>query len=66
MKVADIIKPISHHNLSEHEAEVLIEAVKKVRELQRRRFDETLSRATRIVESWPAWKRNCLGVLRPK
>ncbi len=64
MRAVDIVDQIDHNDLNECETEILVKAVARIRELRRKKFDRNMSRAARIVASWPQWKRDCLGVLR--
>ena len=53
-----IVRPINSNPLKESEAEILREAVKKIQDQQRKKFDESMKRASEIVASWPKWKRD--------
>ena len=63
-----IIEDIKHfavNGLSDFEAKVLQDTIDKIKKKRHARFDKTLSRASKIVASWPKWKRDAaLGSLR--
>ena len=63
-----IIEDIEHfavNGLNDFEAKVLQDAINKINKKRRAEFDKTLSRASKIVASWPKWKRDAaLGSLR--
>ena len=67
VKAIDIVKKIDHNGLTESEAKILIKAVERSSKLRRKQFEKNMTRAAKIVASWPEWKRNaCLGALRPR
>lgn len=65
-KAAGIVRPIDHLTLDEEEIRILTAAVKKIRDKGRKEFEESLNRASKIVASWPKWKRELAeSCLRP-
>ena len=63
-----IIKDIKHiavNGLDDSEAKILQDAINKIEKKRLVGFEKTLSRASKIVASWPKWKRDAaLGSLR--
>lgn len=61
-----IVHSISHNTLDKEDADILRKAVKKIKDKQEKHFLESLENASRIVASWPKWKRELgLQILRP-
>ncbi len=61
-----IVRPINHNTLTDEEANILRNAVKKIRDRRLVSFDVFLEEASSIVATWPKWKREALGVLSNK
>lgn len=57
-KAVGIVRDIDHQTLDEEEIKILKDAVNKIKEKQRKEFDESGKQAARIVASWPKWKRD--------
>jgi hypothetical protein len=57
-KAAGIIHPIDHLTLDEKEISILTNAVKKIQNKRRQEFNKSLKHASKIVASWPKWKRD--------
>ncbi len=65
-KAAGIVRPIDHQTLDEEEIRILTNAVEEIQNKQRQEFDESLECASKIVASWPKWKRDVADrILRP-
>lgn len=58
-----VIDPIKHNDLDVEEFKILQDAVRRIQDKRKREFVAHLDRASRIVSSWPEWKRNALGRL---
>lgn len=57
-KAAGVVRDIDHLALDEEEVEILRKAVQKIRDKQSKEFGKSLKRASKIVKSWPKWKRD--------
>lgn len=60
MKAKFIIEDIDHLDLTEEESKILFNTVNIIKNKRKKDFIKSLNRATKIVNSWPEWKRNCL------
>ena len=58
------LKHIAVNGLDDIEAKILRVAIDKIEKRRNVQFDKSLSRASRIVASWPKWKQDCIGSLR--
>jgi hypothetical protein len=56
-----IVRDIDHLKLDDEEIKILKDAVQKIQDERRKHFEGSLTRAAKIVDSWPKWKRNALG-----
>lgn len=62
--ILDTINHFAVNGLDDAEAKILQDAICKIQKKRNARFDKTLSRASKIVASWPKWKQDALGSLR--
>lgn len=63
MKAAFVVDSIKHLELDDIEEAILSKAVQKIRDRRIDRFKVHLKKASRIVASWPDWKRKAFGSL---
>lgn len=60
MNAKFIVQGIDYLDLTDEEIKILKGAVNIIKNKRKKHFIKHLKNASKIVSSWPEWKRNCL------
>lgn len=62
--ILDRINHFAVNGLDDAEVKILRDAISKIDKKRNVSFERSLSRAYKIVASWPKWKQDAIGSLR--